>query len=32
VQTKAARQLGMTERHLRYKIQKYRLDAPRKIP
>ena len=27
VQTRAARQLGMSERHLRYKLKKYNLDA-----
>ena len=27
VQTRAARALGMTERHLRYKLKKYRLGA-----
>jgi two-component system NtrC family response regulator len=29
VQTRAARQLGMSERHLRYKLKKYGLDATR---
>ena len=27
VQTRAARALGMSERHLRYKLQKYKLNA-----
>jgi two-component system NtrC family response regulator len=29
IQTRAARQLGMSERHLRYKLKKYGLDATR---